>query len=98
MKRAIFRRENIEKNIEHELFATPIGPSRLQFQPGELMFVATPKDQAPPGLGEYFLVFTIGDSLADRADAGGKLFDQPSWSHAYAIAGVREIEPFSLDD
>jgi hypothetical protein len=44
------------------------------------------------------LVFTVGDSPVERVEAGPVLFGQPSWTHVYAIAGVREIEPFSLDD
>ena len=98
MKRAIFRLSNIEQNIEHELFPTPIQPATLRFEPGELMLVATPKIQAPPATGEYILAFTVGEYLRDRASAGGELFGRPEWRHVYAIASVQEIEPFALKD
>src|SRR5438105_1555065 len=70
MKRAIFRLHNVEQNIEHALFATPIQPATLSFTPGEQLLVATPKTQAP-GVGEYLLAFTVGDYLPDGTAAAG---------------------------
>jgi HNH endonuclease len=98
MKRAIFRLHNIDQMVQHELFVTPIQPATLAFTPGEPMLVATPKSEAPAGIGEYLLLFTVGDYLINRADAGAELFGQPGWRHAYSIAGTTELEPFSLDD
>ena len=98
MKRAIFRLSNIEQMVQHELFVTPIQPATLPFDVGEPMLVATPKSEAPAGIGEYLLLWSVGDYLGDHSRAGADLFRQPSWRHAYSIAGVTELEPFALDD
>lgn len=96
MKRAIFRRENIQINQDLLLVSTPIAPDVLAFRDGEEMVVALPKSAAG-GTGEYQFLYRIQAFLGEDSEQAERLFKRPAWRYFYALESVAAIEPFSLE-
>jgi hypothetical protein len=96
VKRAIFRPQNIQLDIEHEMFSTPISPATLTFANGEEMLVALPKRETR-GVGEYQFLYTVGEYRGENSKRARDLFGRPDWKHLYEVAAVRAVRPFSLD-
>ena len=97
MKRAIFRPKSIQIDIQNGVFATPFRPSTLSFVAGEEMLVALRKQDATR-LGEYRLLYVVGDYLGERADDAQRLFGEAKWVHFYRLEDIQCLEPFTLDD
>jgi hypothetical protein len=97
VKRAIFRRENIQINQDLLVVSTPIAPGVLSFQDGEEIVVALPRSSAG-GVGEYQFLYRIQSFLGEDGGRAEKLFKRPAWRYFYALESVAAIEPFSLED
>jgi hypothetical protein len=97
VKRAIFRRENIQVNQDLLVVSTPIGPEALAFEGGEEMVVALPR-ASTVGVGEYQFLYRIQDYLGEDPERASSVFKRPAWRYFYGLESIAAIRPFSLED
>jgi hypothetical protein len=97
VKRAIFRRENIQINQDLFIVSTPIRPEALRFEDGEELVVALPRN-ASTRVGEYQFLYRIQCYLGEDPERADAVFQRPTWRYFYGLESLAAIRPFSLED